>query len=89
MIEISFSGSFKSAFKRRIAGDSQREYRFWRSLEAFRENPFTPDLRTHKLSGKLKDLWSFTVEYDCRVVFYFDDTERVTFVDIGTHNEVY
>ncbi|MFQ5632984.1 MAG: type II toxin-antitoxin system YafQ family toxin [bacterium] len=46
-------------------------------------------MRTHKLSGKLKGLWSFSIEYDLRIVFYFADESKAIFVDIGTHNEVY
>jgi len=89
MIEIAFSSSFKRAFKKRVAGNPNAEARFWERVEAFKSDPFDPKLRTHKLSGKLKDLWGFTVEYDLRVVFYFVDTHRAVFVDIGTHTEVY
>lgn len=42
-------------------------------------------------SGKLKDLWSFSIENDLRVVYFFtkDKPKRAVFVDIGTHDEVY
>jgi addiction module RelE/StbE family toxin len=89
MIEIAFSSSFKRAFKKRVAGNANAEARFWERVEAFKSNPFDPKLRTHRLSGKLKDLWGFSIEYDLRVVFYFADTQRAVFVDIGTHTEVY
>jgi addiction module RelE/StbE family toxin len=89
MIEVAFSSSFKRALKKRIAIDPRMEARFWDKLETFRNNPFDPKLRTHKLSGKLKDLWSFTVEFDLRVVFHFVDDQRAYFIDIGTHKEVY
>ncbi|MBD1846833.1 hypothetical protein H6F89_26185 [Cyanobacteria bacterium FACHB-63] len=46
-------------------------------------------MRTHKLSGKLKDYWSFSLEYDERVVFYFTEDGNAVFVDVGTHDEVY
>lgn len=65
------------------------EAKFWKKLELFIIDPFEPSLKTHKLSGKLKDLWSFSVEYDERVVFYFTEDEKAVFVDIGSHNEVY
>ena len=89
MIEIAFSSSFKRAFKKRVAGNPSIEARFWEKIEIFKNNPFDPQLRTHKLSGKLKDLWSFSVEYDLRVIFQFVDDQRALFVDIGTHKEVY
>ncbi len=62
---------------------------FWERVEFFKNNPFEPKLRTHKLSGKLKDLWSFSIEYDLRVIFSFAEQNKVIFVDIGSHKEVY
>ena len=41
-----------------------------------------------KLSGKLEELWSFTIEHDLRVIFYFLEKDKVVFVDIGKHDEV-
>jgi addiction module RelE/StbE family toxin len=89
MIEIAFSSSFKRAFKKNIGGNASLETRFLERVELFKNNPFDPKLRTHKLSGKLKDLWSFSIEYDLRVIFSFAGQERVIFVDIGSHKEVY
>ena len=54
-----------------------------------RKVPFDKTLRTHKLSGKLKEYWSVSIEYDLRVIFYFEDAETAVFVDLGTHKEVY
>lgn len=88
-MEISFSSSFKRAFKKRIKGKIELETRFWKKLEQFTVNPFNPSLKTHKLSGKLKDLWSFSVDYDARILFYFTEEEKAVFVDIGSHDEVY
>jgi addiction module RelE/StbE family toxin len=89
MIEVALSSSFQRAFKRRIKGNAALETRFWERLELFQNNPFDQRLRTHKLSGRLKDLWSFTIEHDLRVVFSFVASDRALFVDIGTHEEVY
>ncbi len=83
------SPSFKRAYKKTIRNNPELEARFWENVKLFTENPFAPQLKTHKLSGKLKELWSFTVAYDCRVVFYFVNNEVVEFVDIGRHADVY
>lgn len=88
-MDVSFSSSFKRAFKKRIKGNPDLEARFWQKLEEFVIDPFTPSLRTHKLSGKLKDLWSFSIDYDERVLFYFTEEETAVFIDIGSHDEVY
>lgn len=89
MISVSFSSSFKRAFKKRMKGNVDLEARFWQKLEQFTADPFEPSLRTHKLSGTLKDSWSFSIDYDTRVVFYFTDDGSAVFVDIGSHDEVY
>lgn len=79
MVRVSFNSSFRRAFKKKIKGNSELESRFWKKLETFTNNPFDPSLKTHKLSGKLKDLWSFSIEYDRRVLFYMKSKkERYT-----------
>jgi addiction module RelE/StbE family toxin len=89
-MEVSFSDSFKKVFTKRVKS-TKIEPEFWIRLELFVNEPFDPRLKTHKLSGKLKDLWSFSIEYDLRVVFYFtkDKPKKAVFLDIGTHDEVY
>jgi addiction module RelE/StbE family toxin len=89
-MEVSFSNSFKKAFEKRIKS-AETKSEFWVRLELFIMDPFDPKLKTHKLSGKLKSLWSFSIENDVRVVFFFteDKPKRAVFVDLGSHNEVY
>lgn len=89
-MEVTFSDSFKKAFKKRVKM-TEFESEFWIRLELFISEPFAPQLKTHKLTGKLKDLWSFSVDYDLRVIFYFTDDKpkRAVFIDIGNHKEVY
>jgi addiction module RelE/StbE family toxin len=88
-MQVAFSSTFKKAFRKRIKKDVQLEKRFWRKVELFIENPFERELRTHKLSGTLEGLWSFSVEFDCRVIFYFPEEGKALFIDIGKHDEVY
>ncbi len=88
MVEVAFAVSFKKAFKRRVKGTAM-EKKFFQKLEVFLKDTHHPSLKTHKLSGELKDLWSFSIEYDLRIVFYFAGSRKVVFVDIGSHDEVY
>lgn len=89
-MEVSFSDSFKKSYKKRIK-DAITQQLFWEKLEKFTINPFDNSLKTHKLSGKLRGLQSFSVDYNVRVVFYFTATKptKAIFVDIGSHDEVY
>ncbi len=54
----------------------------------FRKDPFDPRLKTHKLSGKLKDFYSFSINYQYRIIFEFVTDDRIWFYSIGTH-EIY
>lgn len=56
--------------------------------ETFRQDPFTPTLKTHKLKGKLSEFYSFSVSYQYRIVFHFEEKNVVVFDNIGTH-EIY
>lgn len=51
----------------------------------FRKKPFDPRLKTHKLSGKLKDYYSFSIDYQTRIIFEFRDKNIVWFHSVGTH----
>ncbi len=58
----------------------ERESLFW-------DNPFCPLLETHKLHGKYKDYWAFTVVDQYRVMFKFlEGKHDVGFINIGTHD---
>lgn len=54
-------------------------------------DPFHPSLKTHSLSGTLKDSWAIRINYEQRLIFRFigKDKQKILLIDIGTHNEVY
>ena len=51
----------------------------------FEQNPFDPRLDTHKLHGKLKHLWSFSVADRIRILFEFDKSDAIL-LDVGDHD---
>jgi len=52
----------------------------------FRKNPFDPCLETHKLHGRPRDVWAFSVDRSYRIVLVFIDKNTVLCLDIGTHD---
>ena len=62
---------------------------FERRMILFLEDVNNPTLNTHKLSGQLKDLWSFSVSGDIRVVFDKSQKDIIILVAIGSHSELY
>ena len=89
MINLVWDQAFKRKYKKIFTLNAELKKNFWEALSSFSQNPFDPKLRTHKLTGKLKGLWSFSVSYDCRVIFRFINDREVLLIDIGSHDEVY
>ena len=52
----------------------------------FRENIFDPRLNAHKLHGKDKILWAFSIIGKYRIKFVFLTDKKSLFLSIGTHN---
>jgi len=52
----------------------------------FRQNPFDLRLKTHRLSGKLKTFWSFSIDFKHRIIFEIIDEKTAWFHSVGTHN---
>lgn len=74
-----FRKAFKKLPKRVQLAPIERE-------KIFKGNPFDPRLDTHKLHGKYKKYWSFTVVGQYRIMFAFSGSDIVEFLDIGTHD---
>ena len=55
-------------------------------VEIFKHNPFDPRLKTHKLTGALKEFWSFSIDYHYRIIFEFIDSGNALFHSIGDHS---
>ncbi|MDJ0681081.1 MAG: type II toxin-antitoxin system mRNA interferase toxin, RelE/StbE family [Xenococcaceae cyanobacterium MO_167.B52] len=86
--------SFKRAFKKLIKKNPQLQDKVLGILDLLENDPFTPSLKSHKLTGDLDGYWSCSVNYDCRIIFTFSQDEHseetlIILVDIGSHDEVY
>ena len=57
-------------------------------IALFRHDPLNLQLDTHRLHGKLKKQWSFSVDQRYRILFEFLDKkkQKAVFLDIGTHS---
>ncbi len=52
----------------------------------FKNDPFDPRLSTHKLHGKERNVWAFSVTFSYRIKFIFIGEKEVLFLEIGTHD---
>jgi addiction module RelE/StbE family toxin len=62
------------------------------TLELLAQDAFLPQLKTHKLKGRLASSWACSVGYDLRVIFQFvkhKGHDAILLEGVGTHDEVY
>jgi len=94
MRTVIWEEGFRRALKRLIKKQPSPQAKVIAVLQSLAEDPFNPALKTHKLKGDLTGLWACTVEYDCRIIFSFQEiageTESaIMMVDVGNHDDVY
>ena len=93
-MKIVWDNHFKRAFKKFVKKNPDFQERIINVLDILSEDPFTPSLKSHKLTVTLEGLWACSVAYDCRIFFTFYQDEQsqeslIVLVDIGSHDEVY
>lgn len=86
---IQLHPKFKTAYKKRITYSLKLVSKTGERIKLFKENSRNPVLKDHALIGRLKNLRSFSVSGDIRIVYQQIGKERVLFLDIGSHNQVY
>jgi addiction module RelE/StbE family toxin len=90
MYQFKVSRNFEKKLKKFIKKNPELKAILKEKLQILQKNPFDPKLKTHKLSGNLKDFYSFWLTYEYRIVIKIYPKEKlVEFYAIGTHDEVY
>jgi mRNA interferase YafQ len=94
MYKVIVSQKFKHSYKKFVRKYSYLQTNIDKAVIELAENPFSPSLSTHKLSGELFELFACKCGYNCRIVFSIEkikvETEKtIVLVDIGTHRDVY
>lgn len=74
--------------KQRKTAPGEIKQAFRDALELFSEDQYYPALRNHPLTGKYQDFRSIDVTEDWRAL-YRTEPERIIFVEIGTHEQLY
>jgi mRNA-degrading endonuclease YafQ of YafQ-DinJ toxin-antitoxin module len=83
---------FASRFEKKLKVFHSRHPEFSTAVEpvivAIAKDPYASTLHTHRLKGTLAECFSSSISREYRIVFVLG-TNRVTFIDIGTHDDVY
>lgn len=82
-MEIKYKPSFLRDFKR-LPVEIQEEAK--ERIVSFTNTSNHKKLKVHKLKGKLKDYYSFSVTYSHRIVFQYETKKSIVFIAIGDHD---
>jgi len=86
------SSAFVRAARRMVRKRPQTAEDLHTTLQLLAEDAYHPQLRTHKLKGKLAGSWACSVGHDLRIVFSFvkyEGKEAILLETVGSHEEVY
>lgn len=89
MVKIRLSGKFEVSYKELLLLSPELKDVIWKRVNLFRNNPLDTRLYNHKLKGKLRGKWAFSVTEDIRIVYEWKDKKVVRFLAIGGHKQVY
>jgi addiction module RelE/StbE family toxin len=87
-MEIKSHPIFIKHYAKRIRPFHHLDSQFKKRFQIFLENPNNPQLKNHKLIGKMTGYRAITISGDIRLVFY-KLNHSILLYDIGTHNQVY
>ena len=93
MRTLIWSNTFLRAFKRLMRKHPDLRKETEETLELLMQDPFMPQLETHKLKGKLLGSWACSVGYNVRIIFDFVESKQnendIFLITMGTHDEIY
>ncbi|HWA05874.1 MAG TPA: type II toxin-antitoxin system mRNA interferase toxin, RelE/StbE family [Ignavibacteria bacterium] len=92
MMKLKISNRFKKDASRILKKKPELREKLADTLLLLKADIFNPALKTHKLKGELKGLYSCSWGYDLRVIFKLseEDNEKVIeMITAGSHDEVY
>ena len=89
MVKVKLSGKFDANYKELISSDSELESVIWDRIVIFHNKSSDTRLHNHKLKGKLKGKWAFSITDDIRIVYEWKTKNVVRFLAIGRHEKVY
>lgn len=82
-MKIFFSSKFRRSYKK-LSQELKKQAK--EKEKIFRINPFDARLKTHKLHGKYKEYWSFSISGPHRIMLDFISEKEIVFIDVGDHD---
>ena len=90
MFKLVITESYLKRARKFFAKHPQALKQYEKMLQLLCINPQHPSLRLHKISGRLKGLFSVSIHISYRVIINFIiRNDQIVLIDIGSHDEVY
>lgn len=88
--KLIFTEQYEKRIRKFIKKHPELLSQYEKTIRLLEVNPHHPSLRLHKLSGKLSDLHSVSINISYRITLELIITEKeIIPIEIGTHDEVY
>ncbi|QQS19854.1 type II toxin-antitoxin system mRNA interferase toxin, RelE/StbE family [Candidatus Saccharibacteria bacterium] len=88
MRPVIFHRNFEKHYKQRIKPQQKLSEQFRERYKLFLAGERGKPLDDHALSGSLQGRRAFSITGDVRVI-YIEQADKIIFLDIGTHSQVY
>ncbi len=83
MLEVAFKPKFVKQFD---ALEEQLQQEVLEKIQLFRDPKNHKQLKVHKLHGKLKEQYGFSVNYAYRIVFYYSSKKEAVLLAVDDHD---
>lgn len=89
MIEIRLTGTYLSSLHKLISHDETYREKVDVVVKLFSRKPDDSRLGMHALKRRLKGWYALEVDHDVRIIFRWIGNNRVRFLSIDKHSDVY
>ncbi len=89
MVKIQLSGKFDLMYRTLAEDNSPLKEEVARRIKWFKANPSDTRLNNHALRKRMKGKYAFSITEDIRIVYEWLGKNRVRFLAIGGHLQVY
>ena len=90
MNKITYTDSYIKKAKKFVKKHPELLSQYEKTLKLLELNPFHPSLRLHKLTGKLSELYSVSINMTYRIsIDFIIDDKTIIPINVGKHDEVY
>lgn len=90
MFKILFTEAYDNKAKKFFKQHPDIKKQYEKTLELLESNPYHQSLRLHRLKGRLKHLYSVSINIVYRIIIEFIfENDKIILIDVGSHDDIY